>query len=202
MARILSFTTGPGDWQKLLADPKKHWRPGYSAHTLAHCWEASEGFPKRVEEVLGQSTDPLLANLCPLLAVPEFKVPLPGGNRASQNDIFVLARSSSGPVSIMVEGKVGESFGPTLRDWSPNASSGRRNASSSCYVCSDFKRPLAVIFDTSLFDTSLFTDQRRQSLQANSIVQWLLSFWFNPSAKTEQAGPTTKRSLIFLESRP
>jgi hypothetical protein len=49
--------------------------------------------------------------------VPEFKVPLPGGAHASQNDIFVLARSTAGPISIMVEGKVNESFGPALREW-------------------------------------------------------------------------------------
>lgn len=58
--------------------------------------------------------------------MPEFKVPLPGGVRASQNDIFVLARSSSGPVTIMVEGKVSESFGPTLEEWQSEASPGKK----------------------------------------------------------------------------
>ena len=48
----------------------------------------------------------LLENLQPLLAIPEFKGPLSGGQTASQNDIFVLAHSASGPVTIMVEGKV------------------------------------------------------------------------------------------------
>jgi Domain of unknown function (DUF6946) len=60
--------------------------------------------------------------MIPILAVPEFKVPLPGGSRASQNDVFVLARSSAGPVCIMVEGKVNESFGPTLEEWRANVS--------------------------------------------------------------------------------
>jgi hypothetical protein len=125
MPRILSFTSGPRDWQDLLADPIKHWKPGYSACTLAHCWEAADGFPPEITHAFGQSVDPLLSNLTPLLAVPEFKVPLPGGTRASQNDIFVLARSTSGPVSIMVEGKVNESFGPTLEEWQNEASSGK-----------------------------------------------------------------------------
>jgi hypothetical protein len=74
---------------------------------------------------LRQTTEPLLANLDPVLAVPEFKVPLPGGSRASQNDVFVLARSSAGPVCIMVEGKVNESFGPTLDEWRADASPGK-----------------------------------------------------------------------------
>jgi len=125
MTRILTLTSGPSDWQALLADPVRHWRSGYSARTLAHCWEASDGFPAEVSTALGQTNEPLLANLVPLLAVPEFKVPLPGGSRPSQNDIFVLARSSAGPVCIMVEGKVNESFGPKLDDWRADASQGK-----------------------------------------------------------------------------
>jgi len=126
MARILHFTTGPADWQGLLAEPKKHWRTGYSARTLAHCWEDANGFPDEISSALAKSTDPLLAGIEPVLAVPEFKVPLPGSERASQNDIFVLARSKSGPVSIMVEGKVNETFGPTIDDWRAEASPGKR----------------------------------------------------------------------------
>ena len=126
MARILHFTSGPADWQALLAEPTKHWRTGYSARTLAHCWEAADGFPSEVASAMAKSTDPLLAGLEPVLAVPEFKVPLPGGERASQNDIFVLARSTSGPVSIMVEGKVNEPFGPTIEEWRADASPGKK----------------------------------------------------------------------------
>jgi hypothetical protein len=125
MSRILALTSGPQDWQALLADPDKHWRVGYSARTLAHCWEWADGFPPEVGLPFAQCADPLLADITPLLAVPEFKVPLPGGTRASQNDIFVLARSAAGPVSIMVEGKVNESFGPTLGEWRQDTSSGK-----------------------------------------------------------------------------
>lgn len=126
MARILAFTAGPADWQALLADPVKHWRTGYSARTLAHSWEAAEGFPAEVAAPFLDCREPLLAGSTPMLAIPEFKVLLPGGNRASQNDIFVLARSAAGPVSIMVEGKVNESFGPTLGEWKPESSPGKR----------------------------------------------------------------------------
>ena len=126
MSRILAFTKGAEDWQKLLADPEKQWRKGYSARTLAHCWEAADGFPPEVADSFSLCSEPLLESLEPLLAVPEFKVALPGGGRPSQNDIFVLARSAAGPVSIMVEGKVNESFGPTLEDWSRSASPGKK----------------------------------------------------------------------------
>jgi len=124
MPRIL-LTSGPDDWQKLLAEPETQWRSGYSARTLAHCWEAADGFPPEVLKALRNTTDPLLARLVAVLAVPEFKVPLSGGGHPSQNDVFVLARSSAGPICIMVEGKVSESFGPTLDEWQANASQGK-----------------------------------------------------------------------------
>src|SRR2546427_6672588 len=125
MSRILAFTSGPDDWQTLLADRKKHWKTGYSARTLAHCWEAVEGFPPEVADALQHTNEDSLRNLTPILAIPEFKVPLPGGVRPSQNDLFVLARSAKGPVSIMVEGKVSESFGPTLGEWRSEATQGK-----------------------------------------------------------------------------
>jgi hypothetical protein len=127
VARILTFTSGPEDWQSLLADPVKHWRMGYSARTLAYCWEASEGFPSEVAEALQRTDEVALDGLTPVLAIPEFKVPLPGGVRPSQNDLFVLARGAKGPVSIMVEGKVSESFGPTLDEWRADASQGKES---------------------------------------------------------------------------
>ena len=127
MARILTFTSGPEAWQALLADPVKHWRTGYSAKTLAYCWEASEGFPPEVEEALQRTDEAALQDLTPILAIPEFKVPLPGGVRPSRNDLFVLARGAKGPVSIMVEGKVSESFGPTLGEWRGDGSPGKES---------------------------------------------------------------------------
>jgi hypothetical protein len=86
---ILTQTKGPEDWKQLLAMPNLHWKPEYSAHALAHCWEAAKarGFPTEV----GKALEPINAEL--LLAIPEYKVSLPGGTAASQNDIFCLARN-------------------------------------------------------------------------------------------------------------
>ena len=125
MTRILHFTTAPQDWQALLADPVKHWKKGFSARTLAYCWEAAQGLPPEVQAVFASSNEPLLADFTPIIAVPEFKVPLPGGDRPSQNDLFLLGRSEAGPVSVMVEGKVSESFGPTIAEWRKDASAGK-----------------------------------------------------------------------------
>lgn len=127
MARILHCTQKPEDWQAYLADKDKHWRTGYSAKSLAYCWESANGFPPEVAAVFRNASDAAVQNIEPILAVPEFKVPLPGGDRPSQNDIFVLGRSSTGAVVIMVEGKVDESFGPTLSKWQTDASPGKED---------------------------------------------------------------------------
>jgi hypothetical protein len=123
MSCIFKPSSGPGDWQELLADPEKQWVRGYSARTLAHCWENANGFPPEITKVLGQY--PAFRGAEPLLIFPEWKVPLPGGSTASQNDIWVLAKSEEALMSIAVEGKVEESFGETLAEWKTEASQGK-----------------------------------------------------------------------------
>src|SRR6266480_537559 len=121
MKPIVVPTEGVHDWQERLADPTRHWRTGYSAKALAHAWEDANGLPQEVVGLLGA-----LGAVELLLAIPEYDVPLPGGERPSQNDVFALARTKDGLVVIMVEGKVAESFGPTLEEWKREASSGKK----------------------------------------------------------------------------
>jgi hypothetical protein len=123
MPRIFVPSSGPGDWRCLLAEPDKHWARGYSARTLAHCWEDADGFPLEIHRVLSQH--PALDPIEPLLIFPEWKVSLVGGARPSQNDVWVLAKSQNGLVSIAVEGKVEEPFGKTLGEWKADASMGK-----------------------------------------------------------------------------
>ena len=115
MGTIAIPSSGPHEWQRVLAKPDLHWKPGASAMTLAACWEAARGeFPGEVQNVLDTSGFPDLAGARPLLIIPEFRVPLPGGDRASQTDVFVLAKGASGLVAVAVEGKVEEPFGPEI----------------------------------------------------------------------------------------
>jgi hypothetical protein len=119
MKRIFIPTTSPNDWRRFLAEPEIQWRKGYSARELAECWEQADGFPSSVKQLFAESPTPALWELELLLAIPEFKVDLPPeGGRPSQNDLFILARTTDGKqVVIMVEGKVSETFGPTLGTW-------------------------------------------------------------------------------------
>ena len=112
------------DWKQFLADPKKQWKRGFSARTLAYCWHDTDGIPNHITNVLCKATE--LAGLETLIVIPEHKVPLPGGARPSQNDVWVLGRTEKDLVSIAVEGKVDEPFGPTIGEWGPNSSDGKK----------------------------------------------------------------------------
>lgn len=114
MSKIYIPSKGPEDWKDFLAEPSKQWRSGYSAKTLAYCWEEADGIPSCVRTVFSQSGIPRFKDIELLLAIPEHQVPLPGGSQPSQNDIFVLARAEQQLMAIAVEGKVAEPFGPTI----------------------------------------------------------------------------------------
>lgn len=126
MTEIYLPSPGPDAWKQFLAEPDKQWKTGYSARTLAHAWEAADGFPPEIAELFTggcgfQGEAPEL-----LLAIPEHKVPLPGGQRESQNDVFALVRIGDRTVSMTVEGKVNEPFGPTVGQWLTNPSPGKQ----------------------------------------------------------------------------
>jgi len=123
LSRIYIPATSADQWAQFLAEPVKHWRTGFSARALAHSWQEAEGFPSEVQAAL--STSEHFSGIQLLLALPEHQVPLVGGSRPSQNDIWVLARAGENLVSIAVEGKVAEPFGPTLTEWLTEGSKGK-----------------------------------------------------------------------------
>ncbi len=119
MMKILIPTRGPRDWQRLLADPVKHWRAGYSAMATARSWEAAQGLPPEILQILGEGAELVFA-------IPEHKVPLPGGRRESQCDVFALVRTASSTVALAVEAKVAEPFDRTIAAWLGEGSPGKR----------------------------------------------------------------------------
>lgn len=83
----------------------------------AACWEDSQPkLPSEVIQVLEHSENKLLQNLELLIAIPEWKVELPGGDTASQTDVLAITRNKLGLVIIGVEAKVDEPFGPTIEE--------------------------------------------------------------------------------------
>ena len=118
-------TQEASDWKSLLADPEKQWKTGFSARTLANCWEEAQGFPRSVADALNKPNGPF-TSIKPLLIFPEHQVRLPGGKAASQCDIWILAKDDRDLISVAVEGKVAEPFGPTVKEWMIDASAGKK----------------------------------------------------------------------------
>ena len=118
MPKIHIPTTGAGDWRALLADPEKQWRAGYSAMAVARSWEEAQDLPNEFRAVLGDDAELLLA-------IPEHSVPLAGGSKGSQCDVFALVRIAHQTCALAVEAKVNEPFGPKIGEWMQEPTKGR-----------------------------------------------------------------------------
>lgn len=127
MSRAFVPAVGLADWRARLADPEKHWKRGASAFEAAVSWEVAaatpRGLPPELSAVLDQDESLRGAEL--LFAFPEHKVPLPGGSRPSQTDVWCVLRGPSGLISMAVEAKAEESFGETIATWSGEETSGK-----------------------------------------------------------------------------
>ncbi len=119
--RLYVPTRSPEDWRPWLNKPELQWRSGYSAKTLAYAWEAAarqDRWPAEVVQLFQEAPWPICTPPELLLAVPEYQVPIPPEQASpSQSDLFVLARAEHALVVVMIEGKVAESFGPSLDQW-------------------------------------------------------------------------------------
>jgi len=83
--------------------------------SVAQSWEAADGaLPREIEDLLNTGIDSGLQGSELFLAIPEYQVELPGGSRPTQTDVFALVRTATSLAAIAVEGKVDETFGPTV----------------------------------------------------------------------------------------
>lgn len=120
--RIVIPTSGPESWKQLLAEPEKHWQPGFSAMSTAFSWEGADGMPKEIASLFANADEPAIRDASLAIAIPEYKVGLAGGTRPSQNDVFAILTTSDGLISVMVEGKARENFDDLLGDWKKRTS--------------------------------------------------------------------------------
>ena len=114
---ILVAAKSTEDWRKLLQDPQKQWRQGYSAKSLADSWQDAGGFPSAVQRMFRSATVQGINDAVMLLGIPEHTTGLPGGGFPSYTDLFVLAKCSDGLITMAVEGKVSEPFGEIVDKW-------------------------------------------------------------------------------------
>jgi hypothetical protein len=83
--------------------------------SLARCWEAAgDDLPAEIAELIHATPNPVFSDARLLLAIPEYCVPLPGGNTATQTDVFALVRGGGGLGVLAIEGKVDEELGITI----------------------------------------------------------------------------------------
>ena len=116
-------TRSAEQWAQRLAEPTKHWRQGFSARTLAYCWQEADGFPSEVRTVLHAANPSARSSCCSAFQNTKCRC------RAARAPPRVTSGASPSParaVSIAIEGKVAEPFGPTVGDWLAAGSPGKR----------------------------------------------------------------------------
>lgn len=138
-------TLKPEDWKVFLAQPEKQWKDGYSAKELAEAWQNAFNFPKIVRNALASSKIAKDKEIEFIQGIPEYKVDLPGGVSASQNDLFVLAKIDTELVVIMVEGKHREPFGKTVAEWKKDGGFSEGKQSRLAYLATTLGLPLSNI---------------------------------------------------------
>jgi len=107
-------------WSDFLVDKNKQWQKGFSAMETALSWEKADGLPPEIKKILSQEAEFKGAEL--LLAIPEYKVSLPGGSSPSQNDVFAVLTSKKSLSVMTVEGKAKEDFDKTIDSWKNSVS--------------------------------------------------------------------------------
>lgn len=118
--KILIPTKDAECWSTFLVDKNKQWQKGFSAMETALSWEKANGLPTEIKQILSQ--DPEFKGAELLLAIPEYKVSLPGGSSPSQNDLFAVLTSKKSLTVMTVEGKAKEDFDKTIADWKSSVS--------------------------------------------------------------------------------
>jgi hypothetical protein len=182
MKRIFTPMQSASEWQRLLAKPKLQWKKSHSAMTTAACWDTADGeLPAEVAGVLESARDPLLSKLNLLAALPEWEVPLPGGEHPSCTDVLALVRNDQGLVAIAIEAKVDEEFGPTLRAKRAEASPGQADRMDYLHKVLRLASPLPDTLRYQLLHRTASALLTAEGFHAQAAVMLVLSF--SPTAR-------------------
>ena len=175
---------------------------------LAASWEAAQrtarGLPLEVGNTLDSQPSLLGASL--LIALPEHKVPLKGRGKPSQSDVWALLRAGNKYVSMTVEGKAGEPFGPTVGDWLKQATDGKRERLE--YLCELLQvSPSAAELRYQLFHRTASALIEAQRFGASLAVMLVQSFakdaqsWSDYSAFCSFLGASVNHGVLVEAPR-
>jgi hypothetical protein len=115
----------PEDVVPYLGSPD-HWRDGRSAKLVAESWFAardrpeSHGLPEMVRVTLGRCPPDQASRFAEAELVDAFLercIELGDGSTPSQTDVLAIVRLPDELAIMAVEGKVNESFGPSVSEW-------------------------------------------------------------------------------------
>ena len=179
MKRIFMHSQQPSDWQRLLAKPKLHWKKSYSAMTAAACWEAAaakDKLPVEITKTLEATGQNDLIGLRLLMAIPEWEVDLPGGNRSSHTDVMVITSNDRGLVVLGIEAKVDEPFGPTLGEKRANESDGQGKRINYLHAALRLAVPLKDEIRYQLLHRTVSALRTAEDFHANSAIMLIQSF--------------------------
>ena len=98
----------PGVWRRQLL--KKHWKKNKSAWAVAHSWFCAQDLPPDIRGVFGDDATLLCME-------PEGAVALPGASGPGSCDVLARVEFLGKEYVLVVEAKVEESFGPTVKKW-------------------------------------------------------------------------------------
>ena len=104
----------PSVWRRQLL--KKHWKKNNSAWAVAHSWFYAQDLPPEIRGVFGN--DAMLLRM-----EPEGAVALPGSGRPGSCDVFACVEFYGKEYVLVVEAKVEEEFGQTVRRWLDSSTS-------------------------------------------------------------------------------
>src|SRR5262245_38027968 len=99
------------DWKRRLTDLHTDRAPGDSTQALAERWLAAPAFPQEITRLL--STADATRGSARLVAIPGPQLPLAGPARASRLDLWLLARTRRGLLSVVIDALGEEPFGAT-----------------------------------------------------------------------------------------
>ncbi|NQW20043.1 MAG: hypothetical protein HQ477_04870 [Chloroflexi bacterium] len=107
---IVVPTISTKDWKRQLRGHDKPWRDGFRIKSLADHWQGAVGFPVDVQQMFKSAGITGIKDAEMLLSVPEYETELLAKGGPSFADLFVLATSSDGLITMMVESRVDEPF--------------------------------------------------------------------------------------------
>lgn len=188
-ARVYVPAKGLETWRSMLADPEKQWVRGASAFETAVYWENGARTKRGLAPSLGALLDSHQSwQGCEVIgAYPEHRVPLPGGSRASQNDVWAHLKSAAGALSLTVEGKAGESFDQTIGEWLQKDSAGKQKRLEYLREVLGLPSPVSPSLRYQLLHRAASAIIEATRIGASSAGMVVLSFKDDPASKQDFA---------------